>query len=111
MLWEIKEQGLSQRIEKGQGKEEAGGGFKISIEVQDNSVTCENALALLMSLRILSVCYSNTLLLCMVIFELWEPSACRKNNNKTHFMMGFKVREHFIYCLYVLDGLSVFWSN
>lgn len=44
--------------------------FKISIEVQDNSVTCENALALLMSLRILSVCYSNTLLLCMVIFEL-----------------------------------------
>lgn len=55
MLWEIKEQGLVQRTEKTLGKEEAGGGFWISIEVQDNSVTCEKVLALFMSMRILAV--------------------------------------------------------
>lgn len=55
MLWEIKEQGLVQRTEKTLGEEEAGGGFWISIEVQDNSVTCVNVLALFMSMRILAV--------------------------------------------------------
>lgn len=55
-------------------KKRAGNGgsrFQISIEVQDSSVICVNALALFMSLRnfAVCVCYFYILLACMVISE------------------------------------------